>query len=163
VGFLAATNLRVASVAIAVFSFSEQGNTTVFSESLAGQPEFRRLIGSDQKIYCFIISQLNRCMYKRDLQREIQRSEERDTKQADAWLEAEGFSPKMYSLMDIELLKTQRTAHHCLKHHSQLLSNKDVDVINRFLESMSKRHTRRRIKPTRIHQVMNRGNGINRR
>jgi len=101
-------------------------------------------------------------MHKRDLQREIIWREERDTKRTNTWLKAQGFSPEIFAQTELKLLEAQRIANRCLTHHRALLSNKDVDVLTRFNLSMLKNHTRRRIRQTRIHQVMNIGNRINR-
>ena len=101
-------------------------------------------------------------MYKRDLQREIQRTEERDTKRADAWLKTQGITPETFTQMDAELLQAQRIAHNCLKHHALLLTAAEADTLNRFLNSMASKKARKRIRQARIHQVMNIGNRINR-
>jgi hypothetical protein len=101
-------------------------------------------------------------MSKQHQQYQIQQRTERDDKQTDAWIKAQGFSAEIFSEITVELLEAQRIVNRCLMYHSQLLTSKDVDVLNRFLYSMSKRHTRKRIQQARIHQVMNIGNQINR-
>ena len=101
-------------------------------------------------------------MYKRDLQREIQRTEERDTKRADAWLKSQGISPETFTQMDAELLQAQRIAHNCLKHHALLLTDSDTQTLTGFLKKVEHKRTLRRTKPSQIHRVMNIGNRINR-
>ena len=101
-------------------------------------------------------------MSKQHQQYQIQQRAERDDKQTNAWLKAQGFSPEIFSETAVELLEAQRIANRCLTHHRALLSNSDVDVLSRFTISISKKHTRRRIRQARIHQVMNIGNRINR-
>ena len=101
-------------------------------------------------------------MSKRHQQYQIQQRAERDDKQTNAWLRAQGFSPEIFAETELKLLEAQRIANRCLTHHRALLSNKDVDVLTRFTVSMFKKNTRRRIRQARIHQVMNIGNRINR-
>jgi hypothetical protein len=105
---------------------------------------------------------LNNCMNKRHKQYQIQHRAERDDKQTNAWLRAQGFSPEIFAQTELKLLEAQRIANRCLTHHRALLSNKDVDMLTRFTVSMLNKYTRRRIRQTRIHQVMNIGNRINR-
>lgn len=101
-------------------------------------------------------------MYKRDLQHSIIQREKRDTRQTDAWLRSEGVSPDSLATIDSELVKAQRIAYTCLKHHHQLLTKQEAEMLTRFLQSMETRRTRRRIKASRTHKVMNIGNRINR-
>lgn len=101
-------------------------------------------------------------MYKRDLQREINWREERDTLKANAWLRSEGIAPETLAKIDSQLVKAQRIAHNSIKHHRELLTTKELDTLTRFLKSMEIRQTRRRIKASRTHEVMNIGNRINR-
>jgi hypothetical protein len=101
-------------------------------------------------------------MSKQHQQYQIQQRTERDDKQTDAWIKAQGFSAEIFSEITVELLEAQRIANRCLTHHRALLSNKEMDMLTRFTISMSKKHTRRRILQARIHQVMNIGNRINR-
>ena len=101
-------------------------------------------------------------MTKRHLQFEIGRKEERDTKQTDAWLKAEGIAPLTFAHIDVDLLQAQRIAHNCLEHHATLLTKAEAETLTKFLQAVSKKKTRRRIKASRTHQVMNIGNRINR-
>ena len=59
-------------------------------------------------------------MYKRDLQREINWREERDTLKANAWLRSEGIAPETLAKIDSQLVKAQRIAHNGIKHHRDL-------------------------------------------
>lgn len=110
----------------------------------------------------FIWFLLNNCMNKRHLQFEIGRKEERDTKRTDAWLKAEGITPYTFAHIDVELLQAQRIAHNCLKHHPTLLTKAETETLTRFTKAVSRTKTRRRIKASRTHQVMNIGNRVNR-
>jgi hypothetical protein len=138
-------------------------NNNLSNRSCQTPPLIRHRINEPKPLLPgFIWFLLNNCMSKRHQHYQIQQRAERDDKQTDAWLRAQGFSAEIFSETAVELLEAQRIANRCLSHHSQLLSSKDVDVLNRFLYSMSKRHTRKRIRQARIHQVMNIGNRINR-
>lgn len=46
-------------------------------------------------------------MYKRDLQREINWREERDTLKANDWLRSEGITPETLAKIDSQLVKVQ--------------------------------------------------------
>ena len=59
-------------------------------------------------------------MYKRDLQREINWREERDTLKANAWLRSEGIAPETLAKIDSQLVKAQHIAHKSIKHHREL-------------------------------------------
>ena len=101
-------------------------------------------------------------MNKRHLQFEIKRKNERDTKRTDAWLKAEGITAYTFAHIDVALLQAQRIAHNCLKHHAPLLTQAETETLTKFIKAISKKKTRRRIKASRTHHVMNIGNRINR-
>ncbi len=96
-------------------------------------------------------------MYNRDLQREINWREERDTIKANAWLRSGGIAPETLAKIDSQLVKAQHIAYNGIKHHRDLLTAKELDTLTRFLKSMEIKQTRRRIKASRTHEVMNIG------
>lgn len=82
--------------------------------------------------------------------------------QTEQWLKANGFNPKTFDGIDIELLKAQQITHRLLKEHSQILNEEQIELLNNFNKAMSNKSLRRKLTAKQCYSVMNIGTKINR-
>jgi hypothetical protein len=102
-------------------------------------------------------------MHKHVQQHDIQSNHDRDTQQTNCWLKSQGLSIDGFTKIDTLLLQAQQIAHNCLKHHGQLLDQREARILNKFLQCLQKKALRQCIKPAQAYKVMNIGTSLNRR
>jgi hypothetical protein len=102
----------------------------------------------------FVWSLLNNCMnkYKNFMD---------DGLTAD-WLRDNGIAVQTFGTTHIRLLQAQQQAHALLTQHSNLLTNSQRTTLENFLQQMSHKNTRSRLKPQAAHPILNISSKLNR-
>ena len=83
-------------------------------------------------------------------------------KQLKNWIGTFECSEKVFFSSETEQLQAQKIAVNLVKKCGRLLSEKDAEVIQRFLRDMRSKNKRQKLTKKRCYQVMNIGKAVNR-
>jgi hypothetical protein len=85
-----------------------------------------------------------------------------DTQKTNEWLKTLGLNEDAFSNANIKLLQAQQQASTILNHHNHLLTTTQRNSLEKFQNLMSNKRTRKSLKPTAAHSVLNISTKINR-
>ena len=83
-------------------------------------------------------------------------------KQLNDWIGTFECSEKVFFTSETKQLQAKKIAMNILKEYGQLLSEKDAQVVQRFLRDMRSKNTRLKLSKQKCYQVMNIGKSVNR-
>jgi squalene cyclase len=114
-----------------------------------------------------IWSLLNSCMKTKQNQLShkqfsINQRSNNDTQKTNEWIKTLGLNEDAFSNTNIKLLQAQQQASTILNQHNHLLTTTQRNNLEKFQNLMSNKHTRKRLKPTAAHSVLNISTKINR-
>jgi hypothetical protein len=101
-------------------------------------------------------------MNKNQQQHQIRRQEHADTVATNDWLAEQGVDANTFGSVHIRLIQAQRQAHQLLTHHGNLLSKSQQGTLENFMQQMSRKDTRNRLKPQAATPVLNISSKVNR-
>ncbi len=86
----------------------------------------------------------------------------RDTGLTDWWLKKNGLNPDAIADVCIEVLNAQRVAYSVLQRHKELLTPKQLQILNNFNHRLNDKKKRRKLRPSSAYPVLNLCTKINR-
>jgi hypothetical protein len=95
-------------------------------------------------------------------QYEIYKRTSKNTAQSNNWLRKQGLDECTFTDVHIRLLEAQRQAHTLLKKHRMLLSSYQIIVLEKYLQLVTHKRTRNKLKPQAANPVLNISTKINR-
>lgn len=95
-------------------------------------------------------------------QYEIYKRTSNNTAESNDWLRKQGLDEQSFTDINIRLLEAQRQAHALLKEHRSLLSIDQVNVLEIFLQLVTRKRARNKLKPQVANPVLNISTKINR-
>jgi hypothetical protein len=101
-------------------------------------------------------------MNKNQQQHQIRKQEQADTEATNDWLKEQGVDANTFGSVHIRLIQAQRQAHQLLTHHGNLLTKSQQGTLENFMQQMSGKHTRNRLKPQAATPVLNISSKVNR-
>ena len=93
----------------------------------------------------------------------IQKQGRKDEQQTTRWLKDNGLNAEYFANIDLHLVQAQQIATNILKHHAKLLGQNEAHVLNNFLQAMTNKKKRSKLKVAQAYKVMNIGNAVNRK
>lgn len=87
---------------------------------------------------------------------------QRDVGLTDWWLKMNGLNPDAITDVCIEVLDAQRLAHAVLQRHRNLLTPKQLQLLNDFKHKLNDKKKRQKLKPSSAYPVLNLCTKINR-
>ena len=93
----------------------------------------------------------------------IQKQGRKDEQQTTRWLKDNGLNAEYFANIDLHLVQAQQIATNILKHHAKLLGQNEAHVLNNFLQAITNKKKRSKLKVAQAYKVMNIGNAVNRK
>ena len=93
----------------------------------------------------------------------IQKQGHKDEQQTTRWLKDNGLNAEYFADIDLHLVQAQQIATNILKHHAKLLGQNEAHVLNNFLQAITNKKKRSKLKVAQAYKVMNIGNAVNRK
>jgi hypothetical protein len=93
----------------------------------------------------------------------IQKQGRKDEQQTTRWLKDNGLNAEYFANIDLHLVQAQQIATNILKHHAKLLGQNEAHVLNNFLQAMTNKKKRSKLKAAQAYKIMNIGNAVNRK
>ena len=93
----------------------------------------------------------------------IQKQARKDEQQATRWLKDNGLNAEYFADIELHLVQAQQIATNILKHHAKLLGQNEAHVLNNFLQAITNKKKRAKMKAAQAYKVMNIGNAVNRK
>jgi hypothetical protein len=118
-------------------------------------------------IYWIYLADINTYMKKKaDLltnkQYALLCQQKEDTLETNFWLKQHGLNPASFVHMDVKLLQAQKTAKWLLTNATKLLTAQQIQTLKDFMQRMSTKSTRNKLKTQAAFPILNINNKINR-
>ena len=87
----------------------------------------------------------------------------KDERLTENWIKANGLNVGHFNDSDIKQLQAQQIAHRLLKENGNLLTEKQIGILNNFNKAMNNKQLRSKLTQKQCYAVMNIGTEINRK